>query len=366
MILSLRLLTIIILILSRLQALPMSPSPSTVGKSLNWNRGRGYNPFRYATPDGITICNRSDSIVYDCIPLNRPTSELSITFRASNRAFHPSKKATYTSTDRRKHTAKNPAWSFMLISTDNDTLSITVRAIEQSDQISSSSGLCVEAVFFDKAVKITTCPPSKKFDCYTGTNFWHLSIKNKTITLSGGNRDENMVFECPYKSKDCSSFGFAAYPGADITLTDISFFDLTPQSYEPHPNWSDTAMIEERINASDDPLEGYWMVFDRTLDESLLRLGGDYRLAIVKDNGRYLLIYLSGAKINPTFWKTGMVKAILNPDPYPDTYSVMWYDSEGMPLNKDIKAQRGEGDTLLLQFPYQSSTLRLRKPISSR
>lgn len=86
----------------------------------------------------------------------------------------------------------------------------------------------------------------------------------------------------------------------------------------------------------------------------------------MKDNGRYLLIYLSGAKINPTFWKTGMVKAILNPDPYPDTYSVMWYDSEGMPLNKDIKAQRGEGDTLLLQFPYQSSTLRLRKPISSR
>lgn len=81
----------------------------------------------------------------------------------------------------------------------------------------------------------------------------------------------------------------------------------------------------------------------------------------MKDGERYAILYIGGAKVNQGKWKTGMVKGYLYPDPFEGIYSVEWNDAEGMRLTESVKAQAGEGSTLTIQFPYQSSVLRLRK-----
>ena len=90
-----------------------------------------------------------------------------------------------------------------------------------------------------------------------------------------------------------------------------------------------------------------------------------YKWHQVKEDEKYLLIYLEGARVNSSLWKAGKVKGILHPSHFKGIYEATWIDSQGLPLSHEIKAQEGEGDTLTFSFPYQSSTIRLRK-IESR
>ena len=101
------------------------------------------------------------------------------------------------------------------------------------------------------------------------------------------------------------------------------------------------------------------------IDEKMLKTGGDYRLAIIKSKDRdsYEIIYLSGGVVNGSKWKRGMIKGYITPMPFDSVYEIEWIGASGKTL-KGIKAQK-EGDILTLQFPSQSSSLRLRKlPVS--
>ena len=125
-------------------------------------------------------------------------------------------------------------------------------------------------------------------------------------------------------------------------------------------NWSDQS-ISKHISESIDPLEGYWASLDRSLDEDLLRMGGNYSLALIKNDNGYYLIYVGGATINPESWKTGMIKATLTPTKFNGTYNVIWYDSAMRPLSKDITAHIEGNHLMLIAFPYQSSHIRLTR-----
>jgi hypothetical protein len=105
-------------------------------------------------------------------------------------------------------------------------------------------------------------------------------------------------------------------------------------------------------------------VYDRVLDEDLLRLGGDYKLAIIRGDKGYDLVYLSGAKVNSSYWERGMIKGKLLSDDYGGAFNVVWYDSQQTAMSHDIKAQSENGVMLTINFPYQSSQLRLHKVVS--
>lgn len=149
-------------------------------------------------------------------------------------------------------------------------------------------------------------------------------------------------------------------------VSDISYLPAEGITEDPGNHYQalkeeELFQLKQRLDDSEDPLEGIWVIFDRTLDESLLRLGGDYKLAIVKNHDRYDIIYLEGARVNGNIWKPGMIKGHLLPTPFSGLYNLRWKDSEGKVLSNSITAQSGEGNTLLLQFPYHSSTIRLRR-----
>lgn len=335
-------------------------SPPHNSPGSHWNKGRGYLPFRHATSDAIEINNQTPEVDSDGISLPDTLSRFSITFRAANLSFHPSRRFTYTDTSGIRRHRKNPEWSFWIADTNADTISFTVYTEEIPDPISSSAAILIKANSNEGSIS-QSATLTDGIDCFSGVNIWKATADGRQIHISAGNHGLKPVMTIPCESFRLSGFGFSASPAAHIRISDISLSDESTQALHPHPEWKHSERIREHLDESNDPLEGYWTIYDRSLEETLLTLGGDYRLAIIKEGDRYLIIYLSGARTNAGVWQPGMIKGILTPDPFPATYSVTWFDAEGKPLYKDIKAQTGEGETLLIQFPYQSSALRLRR-----
>ena len=330
-------------------------------KRVHFNTGRGYSPFQYATSSGIDIHNQTGADISDGIHLPDSLSDFSISFRATNISCHPSKRFTYTDSKGSRHHRANPEWRFWLSSQNSDTLFFTIKSEDIPDPISSMPAIRVSARLSCSSDMIASQIIKGGVDCHSGTNSWDISVSSQTICISAGNHTLIPVLDITSPALKFVGFGFTASPAAHILVSDITVTDNTPVAKRQSTEYEDIEKLKTRLENPQDSIEGYWTLFDRTLEETLLQMGGDYRLAIIKEGDKYLILYLSGAKTNASAWKPGMIKGRLIPDPFPETYSVVWYDSEGNPLSKDIKAQLGEGSTLLIQFPYQSSVVRLRK-----
>lgn len=343
------------MILSHICVLAQNP---LAGERLHWNSERGYAPFQFATDEAVCIDNTSSLPLTDNLRLPDSPASFSLRFTVSNAHNHPAKSYTITSVDGAARKVKNPAWGFF-INNGRDSLIVTVKTIELQDALSSEA-----------AVSVSMRQPNSKeesvilkdgIDFHTGKNTWQLTVKDGIATLSCGNRKMQQAMSFPYSHGNADGFGFIAYPGAAINVTDITFSDNSPENNLVLTQWSNPNHLRNYLAASKDSMEGYWTAFDRTLEETLLQLGGEYQFAMVKDGEGYMLIYLGGARVNAAVWKPGMVKAYLEPDFFPGIYNVVWIDAEGQLLSNAIKAQSGDGDTLTIQFPYQSSSLRLRK-----
>lgn len=370
----------IILLLSTL--LPCISYSQSIPHSerIHWNRGRGYAPFRHATPEGILIRNTSDSLITDIISLPTPLDDYTISFRAAETSANLSRQLPYKSS--------SPQWITSLVSSSNDTLNLIINTEEIPDPLSSSLSTKISLTTSGSSTPLLSTIVNDGLDCFSGTNCWQISASSDHIALYAGNRMLNPIGEIPNPISDCKAFGFAATPGAALRITDISVASGKHPGMTIHPLWSNRNHLQHYLSASKNELEGYYTVFDRTLEESQLILGGDYLMAIVEDNNpqngkyenpansfqknrledsttdnqhTYLLLYISGAHKNAANWKPGMIKGIIETTPFQGIYDITWYDVEGNPLFKDLKVQEGEGNTLSIQFPYQSSSLRLRK-----
>lgn len=108
------------------------------------------------------------------------------------------------------------------------------------------------------------------------------------------------------------------------------------------------------------PLEGYWSYLDQDTNDTYARLGGEYRVAIIADDdGGYMILYVSGAKINPQRWHSGMLKGRLQPSLFPNNYNMLWFDAEMQPVYAETFAQSEQEDLLSLNFPTLKSIIRL-------
>lgn len=251
---------------------------------------------------------------------------------------------------------KAAAWGFFILSPAGE-LWITVRRGDGSRLLSTASELKVSVVINGETIRETTV--SEGFDTSGGPNVWRLTATPGELSLSGGNRGLRKVADIPL-NQGCSSFGFAVAPGGSLSVADISLRSggmasgVAPTQYDP-----DT--LKKLLENPSDSIEGLWAMFDRTLEETLLRPGGDYRLAIVKNGESFDIVYLSGARVNASAWREGMLKGRLHPSLFDGIYHLEWFDSEGKSLSYEIDAQIGDNRILEIQFPYQSSVMRLRK-----
>lgn len=307
----------------------------------HWNDARGYSPFIHSLEDGITLKGSDSLPMTDSCRLATPLESFSLTFRASPDS-HP--------------------WGLRITPPDGEPIWVSVDRKEVADPFSSFAALEITARHAGKSEPLAKVVVNKDIDIFNGPNIWRVATCADGYLLSAGNKGLKKIFVIPSTSKGLAAFAFMAPPGASVKIQDITLEETSAAASIRHSEWTDMALLASHLKLSKDPLEGYWALFDRTLEESLLRMGGDYKLAIVKDGpSRYLILYIDGASVNPRSWNAGDVKGILSASPFPGLFNVTWFDAEGKPLSHDIKAQSDDSGLLTIQFPYQSSTLRLRK-----
>lgn len=328
-------------------------------RTVYMNASRGYGKSAYATPEGIAIERLSTEPAGDTLTLDPASSAFTLEFRIRNLHNTPGKRYAYTLPDGRRGNATAPPWTLTATDTGGASIIMEVSASEGGfDGISSQATLSFRVISTDGILAATTV--TKGLDMHRGTNRYVLRRDGSSWRLSGGDRQENAIMEWNYDGAPSREVLFAPEPGGSILISDIILESRRFAAESPvvHTNEELTAHFKQ----SKDRMEGYWSVFDRSIDEELLKLGGDYRLALVASgDGGYDVLYIDGARVNRKSWKPGMKKAELYPTPFPGIYDVTWYDAEGEPLSHDIKAQLDTPRTLSIQFPYHNTTLRLGK-----
>lgn len=308
--------------------------------ALYLNRGRGYGTFTTATPDGLRIDNsKGHDTLTDTIGC-RFVGRYSVTFTAG----------TQVSAD------NTHAWGVSL--SDGKAVPFTVEVRnEQCRNASLTPRLAVVCRYDNDS---TVAYITRNADLYGRENIWRISVADGRIEVGAGNRGINSVaaLECPVDG--IKSLGFSAAPGTALVVRDIAVESLGNR-VSIDGRFADPYNLRAIVNESSDPLAGYWRMLDYALDDSLVRLGGDYRLAIVPDGNVYRVIYISGAATNNGEWLPGAVKATMIPTAIPGTYHLDWKDSDGRSIDKEGAAQLEPANTLSLQFPALDSSVRLIK-----
>lgn len=322
-----------------------------------YNVSRGFEGFKNVSADGIVIDNTSDTLEWDYVSLPENTFTLTADFRARNEHANPMKTYLYYNEKGQKNSVKNPKWGFFL-TLDSDTLSVMINGKEE-ETLPEPIPTAEIKVFGSDGLEIVSRTIKEGLNPYDKDNIWKIDLRNNNLSLEGGNIGLIHILDIETDGELITGFGFIGSWGSKLCVTDLSLTTLSEIEKErPEITLED---LETNLQESDDLLEGYWTLFDRDLEESLIKLGGQYTLGCIKHGNDYLFLYLDGASINKGEWETGDIKMIMHPTPFQGIYNVEWFDSLKEPMSYEIKAQRGEGDTLTIQFPYQNSKIRLRK-----
>lgn len=263
-------------------------------------------------------------------------------------------------------------WQILLVGERNDTLSITISyndSFEGGFQVPALS-LLAEHTDHSGTQSLGAATMTEGAGTDGAPTLFQIRISGDSpasCTVEAGDRGLIPVMEFSIQDFDARHLTVRGLRGSRVRLDDITV-EQHPCPWRRPIEERDDIVSPERIDSlisgSPSPLCGYWAILDRDMDESLLRRGGDYRLAIVESqriSGAYDIIYLDGATINSGQWNCGEMKGMLKPSTVRGIYDVEWIDSDHEVMRHGIEAQT-EGDTTLrIVFPYQSSQIRLQK-----
>lgn len=302
------------------------------------NKTRGFGEFENAMDSALTISAGEKTQVTDLIYVDCHDS-LKWEFRAAA-------------------AGKNPSWRMFLKNKERE-LNFEFSSCDNRFEETYSSPYMLLRVYESGRVVLE----KKIFDnlnIYNQENAFRFVSDNNGYAVYGGNRAYNLLASDGSQGFVPDSIGFMLEKGNTVTINDMAI--QTGNLSHVNTNVSQVADInnlEEYLRKSTDPREGFWAIYDRTLEDNYLRMGGDYRLAIVRNGEDYDIVYLRGAEKNPGLWKSGMLKGRLKASAFKDVYDVEWIDSAGEKC-ESIKAQY-EAELFRFVFTELSSELRLAK-----
>lgn len=198
---------------------------------------------------------------------------------------------------------------------------------------------------------------TRDIDLYNGFNSIAIEWESDTATILVGSNELIPVAKIPMP---CPSDTASIIGEGEINV------GLMVSEYTPlHIPLDTPQMTIDRLDSifasSSDPLEGYWTYLDRATDDRRARLGGTYRIAIVRDGYDYNIFYISGATVNPDAWQSGMLKARLTATAFVNQFDATWYDSLLAPLDREVHARFDNSSLLTIEFPLLGSQLRFSK-----
>ncbi len=118
--------------------------------------------------------------------------------------------------------------------------------------------------------------------------------------------------------------------------------------------------IDSVVANTKDYKEGYWLYLDRIMGGEKSRLGGKYRLAIVRNGAGYDVLYMSGAEVYPHIWKPLMLKGRLEDTQFVDNYNAVWYDAKKKEIKDEGYATFAD-NILTIHLPLQGMEVRFQK-----
>lgn len=290
------------------------------------------------------------------IPLDE--SDFTLEFRARNINNFAAKKYRYQDSTGNRMSVIHPAWTITFPGVGTDTITIRIRTLDDPLDY-----------LIEPYIRVTACcgnsllsevDISEGMDKFTDWNAYQFSLDNGEFKMRAGNREYRDLLDFQLSGFRPSELIFTAEPGGFLEIDWIRIENFGPEMPEPAYMVNPDSLRSYYVR-SKDPIEGYWEVFDRMLEEDYARPGGKYRLAILKVDNGYDMIYISGAEKNPELWMAGMLKGRLEAETFKNIFNLIWYDVDGKRIEGEAVAEFTAPGSLSLQYPYLSSSMRLRK-----
>lgn len=201
---------------------------------------------------------------------------------------------------------------------------------------------------------------------YEGDNRVHIVLNESGTTILLGSSKLSTIARLPGQLLvPGGHFGVFAGKAALLSVERMVIHSVHSPINDLATAWT-AETLDSHFATSSDPIEGYWDYLDRSLDESSLRLGGRYRIALVKTTSGYDILYIDGAATDAHLWQPFMLKGTLTPTRFLGSYELLWYDSEKKPFDCDVHASIDDALILTLHFPLATSQLRFAKSITKQ
>lgn len=195
-------------------------------------------------------------------------------------------------------------------------------------------------------------------------NTLSVSVQDGQAMIQVGKNELQQVGTVPlYVDEACTTLaGVYLSPGAKIAVerTVLNADSNLPSRIAT--TWTRES-LDQHFALSDDPIEGYWQYQDRDMEDRWLRLGGRYTVAVVAADKGYDIIYVSGAQVNASGWREGLLKGHISKTIFDGHYDLEWIDATFEPIAQDAYAAFENGVLMTLNFPIYKSSLRLSKVI---
>lgn len=334
-------------------------SAQTTKVYLNSTRGFGeLGTNQSGSP--LILTNESHKETISMLPVSG-SDDFEFCCRLANLNNESGKNYIYFDAGGKKMKVKNPSWALCLKNKEEKAF-IDFRTSDRHTDDWYQAKIEIEYITPIDTGKLNLY---EGVDLFRGENTYRVVFSDNKIALFGGNRKYQLIKEGIDMGFRPDSIGFVSTPGGKIQIDDVILSSSGRYSCFGVSEWShmgDADVRESYFKRSSDPIEGEWEIFDRMLDEEQLRMGGNYRVAFVRTDDGYDMLYLDGAHKNNTEWRPGMIKARFHDTSFKNVFDISWLDPSGEMIEGEIKAQFEKPEIINIRFPgHGSSSVRFRK-----
>jgi len=166
--------------------------------------------------------------------------------------------------------------------------------------------------------------------------------------------------------KQTIKVGIVVGPGSLISIerTVLSTSKINNSNYSLETPWTREA-LDRHFAQTKNPYEGYWTYLDRDMEDTWLKLGGRYTIALVETPQGYDVIYVDGAQVKKSSWHSGMKKGQMTKTIFTDNFNGIWYDATQEAISQDVYATFESGVILSFKFPVYKSQVRFSKILNN-
>lgn len=225
-----------------------------------------------------------------------------------------------------------------------------------------------------KCREVDSFTTSADVDLNDGYNYLCAQVDDKFIKISLG-KDKlkkviNHVMDAAEQRLnegfETVKVGYYVAPGAMISIERavLSQGEASSTSAPLYTHWTREA-LDRHFEQSKNPFEGYWTYLDRDMEDSWLKLGGRYTVALVETEQGYDVIYIEGAQVKKSLWQLGMKKGEMHKTIFTDNFSGKWIDATFEPIDEDVYVTFESGVILNFKFPVYKSQVRFSKVLDA-